>query len=136
MGIRRNPAPPEIGVVDLDTAKRIKRGELRDMRDAVIKEGFSYGGRTYPIDPDIQLAMMIQFQTSQVMPAPSYSWKDVDGIYREIGDADAFRAFVTAALLYGQSQYAREEMLQRLVENQTTVVDVLAVTWMTVPPGG
>ena len=64
MGIRRNPAPPEIGVVDLDTAKRIKRGELRDMRDAVIKEGFSYGGRTYPIDPDIQLSMMIQFQTS------------------------------------------------------------------------
>lgn len=136
MGIKRNPAPPEIGVVDLDTAKRIKRGELRDMRDAVIKEGFSYGGRTYPIDPDIQLAMMIQFQTSQVMPAPSYSWKDVDGIYREIGDADAFRAFVTAALLYGQSQYAREEMLQRLVETKTTVEDVLAVTWMTAPPGG
>lgn len=136
MGIRRNPAPPEIGVVDLDTAKRIKRGELRDMRDAVIKEGFSYGGRTYPIDPDIQLSMMIQFQTSQVMPAPSYSWKDVDGIYREIGDADAFRAFVTAALLYGQSQYAREEMLQGLVESKTTVEDVLAVTWMTVPPGG
>lgn len=136
MGIRRNPAPPEIGVVDLDTAKRIKRGELRDMRDAVIKEGFSYGGRTYPIDPDIQLSMMIQFQTSQVMPAPSYSWKDVDGIYREIGDADAFRTFVTAALLYGQSQYAREEMLQRLIGSKTTVEDVLAVTWMTVPPGG
>lgn len=50
--------------------------------------------------------------------------------------ADAFRAFVTAALLYGQSQYAREEMLQRLVETKTTVEDVLAVTWMTVPPEG
>ena len=86
MGIRRNPAPPEIGVVDLDTAKRIKRGELRDMRDAVIKEGFSYGGRTYPIDPDIQLSMMIQFQTSQVMPAPSYSWKDVGAVRTDCCD--------------------------------------------------
>ena len=86
MGIRRNPAPPEIGVVDLDTAKRIKRGELRDMRDAVIKEGFSYGGRTYPIDPDIQLSMIIQFQTSQVMPAPSYSWKDVGAVRTDCCD--------------------------------------------------
>ena len=66
----------------------------------------------------------------------SFIWKDVDGIYREIGDADAFRAFVTAALLYGQSQYAREEMLQKLVETKTTVEDMLTVTWMTVPPGG
>lgn len=122
------PEPPT-----LDDAKAAKRAELMRARDEIIGEGFAYGGHTYPIRPDRQVTLLMQFTASQTLPAPSYAWKDMDGIYRDIGDAAAFQAFCTAAMLYGQSLFAREEMLQMLVNRAETVGEVEAITWDTVP---
>lgn len=117
----------------LDEVKAAKRTELMRIRDAIIDEGFAYGGFVYPIGPDIQVTLLMQFTASQALPAPSYAWKDTDGIYRDIGDVGAFGAFCTAAMLYGQSLFAWEEMLQTLVNRAETTEGVTAITWDTVP---
>lgn len=73
-----------------------------------------------------------RFLGSQIMPAPFYCWKDAEGIYQEIGDASAFQVVVTGALMYGQSLFAREEMLQGLINAATTIEEVQAISWDTV----
>lgn len=125
--------PIEIIPPSLEDVKRSKRQELMRNRDAVIEEGFLYKGKTYPITSDTQTMMLIQFQSSSVIPAPSYSWKDKYGIYVEIGDATAFQTFAMTAMMYGQSVYSREEMLQGLVEKATTIAELEQITWLTVP---
>lgn len=117
----------------LDMAKGMKRDELMRVRDSVVAEGFPYGGHVYPLDQDVQLALMQQFLGSQIMPAPSYAWKDAGGVYREIGDVQAFQGFCAMAMMYGQSLFSKEEMLQGLVNAAPSVEDVAAITWNTVP---
>ena len=125
--------PPVVIPPTLDEAKKSKRMALMRHRDEVIGEGFTYGAFVFPLDADIQTTMLMTFQSSQLMPAPSYSWKDKDGVYREIGNAAAFQAFAFSAMMYGQSLYAREEMLQGVVNKAATVAEVEAITWDTVP---
>ena len=117
----------------LELAQELKRGELMRMRNAIVEQGFAFGGHLYPIGPDIQGTMHLQFTTSQLMPAPSYSWKDIQGIYRFIGDAAAFQTFIMAALMYGQSLYEWEEMLQGLVNEAEDIEAVQRINWDTVP---
>ena len=125
--------PIEPIVLSLEEVKKSKRNELMRNRDDVIEEGFLYKGKVFPITGDTQTMLLIQFQSSSVIPAPSYSWKDKDGIYVEIGDATAFQTFAMSAMMYGQSVYSREEMLQGLVENATTIAELEQITWLTVP---
>ena len=125
--------PPVIVPPTLDEVKKSKRVALMRHRDEVIGEGFTYGGFVFPLDADIQTTMLMTFQSSQLMPAPSYSWKDKEGVYREIGNAEAFQAFAFSAMMYGQSLYAREEMLQGVVNKAATVAEVEGITWDTVP---
>ena len=125
--------PPVIVPPTLDEAKANKRRELMRHRDEVIGEGFTYGAFVFPLDADIQTTMLMTFQSSQLMPAPSYSWKDKDGVYREIGSAEAFQTFAFSAMMYGQSFYAREEMLQEVINSAATVAEVEGITWDTVP---
>ncbi len=122
------PEPPT-----LDEAKAQKRAELKTARDAVIAEGFTYGDHVFPLDPDVSLSLTQQFIGSQAMPARHYAWKDIDNIYRDIGDAATFQAFAMSMMLYGQSVYAREEMLQNYINNKDDIDVVLGVTWETVP---
>jgi hypothetical protein len=105
------------------------------VRDEIIAEGFLWQGHIYPIGEDIQTTLLVQFQSSQIMPAPSYSWKDIDCIYREVGDAEGFQAFAVAAMMYGKSLFDREEMLQGLVNAAGSVAVVKAISWNTVPDG-
>lgn len=125
--------PPVIVPPTLDEAKANKRRELMRHRDEIIGEGFVYSGFVFPLDADIQTTMLMTFQSSQLMPAPSYSWKDKDGVYREIGSAEAFQTFAFSAMMYGQSFYAREEMLQEVINSAATVAEVEGITWDTVP---
>ncbi len=125
------PPPPD--PLTLEEAQSIKRDELKVLRDSVIAEGFAYGTHTYPLTDDVTQTLLTQFIGSQLMPAPNYGWKDITGIYRDIGDAVAFQAFAMAAMMYGQSVYAREEMLQRYVNVLDSPDAVQAVTWETVP---
>lgn len=122
------PAPPT-----LEEVRAAKRNELMLMRDEIVAQGFSYGGYIFPIGSNIQTTMLMQFQSSQLMPAPSYPWKDIHGIYRQIGDASAFQTFAMAAMMYGQSLYAWEEMLQSLANASEDVETVRSITWDTVP---
>ena len=116
-------------------AKAVKNEELMYLRDSIVGDGFPYGGFVYPISPDVQLSMLMQFQSSQIMPAPSYQWKDIDGIYRNIGSAEEFQRFAVSAMMYGQSLFAREGMLQELVSQAETIEEAQAITWDTVPNG-
>ena len=119
----------------LEMARVVKNEELMHIRDGIVGDGFPYGGFVYPISPDVQLSMLMQFQSSQIMPAPSYQWKDIDGIYRNIGSAEEFQRFAVSAMMYGQSLFAREGMLQELVSQAETIEEVQAITWDTVPDG-
>ncbi len=119
----------------LEMAQRVKINQLMRVRDDIVDDGFPYGGFLYPISPDVQLSMLMQFQSSQIMPAPSYQWKDIDGIYRNIGSAEEFQRFAVSAMMYGQSLFAREGMLQELVSKAETIEEVQAITWDTVPNG-
>lgn len=119
---------------DVESAKQKKRIELIKARDKAISDGFLHSdGNTYPISPDVQVQMLAMFQGSMLMPAPGYSWKDINGIYQSIGNAEAFQAFCTAAMGYGQSLYAREEMLQSYVNSLDTIEAIGCVHWETVP---
>ena len=125
--------PPVVIPPTLDEVKKSKRVALMRHRDEIIGEGFVYSGFVFPLDADIQTTMLMTFQSSQLMPAPSYSWKDKDGVYREIGSAEAFQTFAFSAMMYGQSFYAREEMLQEVINSAATVAEVEGITWDTVP---
>lgn len=119
----------------LEMAKAIKLNQVMRIRDDIVDDGFPYAGFVYPISPDVQLSMLMQFQSSQIMPAPSYQWKDIDGIYRNIGSAEEFQRFAVSAMMYGQSLFAREGMLQELVSQAESIEEVQAITWDTVPDG-
>jgi hypothetical protein len=125
--------PGSVIVNRLDYEKDRKRRELKDIRDSIMLDGFERGGFVFPLDADVQLTMTQEFLGSQIMPGPFYEWKDRDGIYRPIGGAEDFQAFVTAALMYGKGLFAREGMLQAMIENAGTVEEVQAITWDTVP---
>ena len=119
---------------DVESAKEKKRIELIKARDKAISDGFLHSdGNTYPISPDVQVQMLTMFQGSMLLPAPGYSWKDINGIYQSIGNAEAFQAFCTAAMGYGHSLYAREEMLQSHVNSLDTIEAIGCVHWETVP---
>lgn len=118
----------------VEDARALKRHELLKLRDKAIAEGFLHtDGHTYPISPDVQIQMLTMFQGSQAMPAPGYSWKDTNGIYQTIGNAEAFQAFCVTAMGYGQSLYAREEMLQSYVNELDDIEAIGTVHWGTVP---
>lgn len=119
---------------DVESAKEKKRIELIKARDKAISDGFLHSdGNTYPISPDVQVQMLTMFQGSMLLPAPGYSWKDINGIYQSIGNAEAFQAFCTAAMGYGQSLYAREEMLQSHVNGLDDIEAIGCVNWGTIP---
>ena len=119
---------------DVESAKEKKRIELIKARDKAIAEGFLHTDEhVYPINSDVQVQMLTMFQGSMLRPAPGYSWKDINGIYQSIGNAEAFQAFCTAAMGYGQSLYAREEMLQSHVNSLDTIEAIGCVHWETVP---
>ena len=119
---------------DVESAKEKKRIELIKARDKAIAEGFLHTDEhVYPINSDVQVQMLTMFQGSMLLPAPGYSWKDINGIYQSIGNAEAFQAFCTAAMGYGQSLYAREEMLQSHVNSLDTIEAIGCVHWETVP---
>ena len=56
-------------------------------------------------------------------------------MYRNIGNAEAFKGFCAAALGYRKTLFARERMLQELVEAAESIEAVEAITWETVPQG-
>jgi hypothetical protein len=119
------PEPPSI-----EDVKAQKRAELMRARDQVLALGFTYGEYVYPLSDDVKLKMMIMSQAVQMgQTEQSYSWKDINEVYREIGDADAFQVFCSASLAYGLGLYAQEEALQALVNAAETVEEVWAVTW-------
>lgn len=127
---------PEEDVVEVARAR--KRIKLRKHRDAIVAEGYRYEGYVFPLTEDVKLAMLMQFQSSQLPTTPPeyvFSWKDMGEVYREIGNAQAFQMFALGAMGYGQSLYAWEEMLQTMVNAAATVEAVEAITWDTVPDG-
>lgn len=127
------PNPPT-----LDETKAAKRAELMTMRDQLIAVGFDWNGHHYPLSPELSGDMLIKLAAMQMLPPPPeyiYQWKDTTGAYRDIGNAEAFKAFCAAALGYGEVLFARERMLQALVEAAETIDAVEAITWETVPQG-
>lgn len=131
----RHAAPPPKPKT-LAEAQAQKRVELMTARDAEVAKGFHYQGHAYPLTEQDRLNMMIQFQASQVQPAPHYQWKDIDLIYRDIGDAQALAIFITSALAFGEVYYTREAQLQYLVNHATTIEQVEAIDWDTPVPDG
>nr|WP_314719157.1 DUF4376 domain-containing protein [uncultured Fretibacterium sp.] len=126
-------------VPTLEEAKTSKRGELMAARDRLVAAGFDWNGHHYPLSPELSGDMLIKLTAMQMLPPPPeyvYQWKDAGGVYRNIGNAEAFKTFCAAALGYGEALFARERMLQELVEAAKTVEAVEAVSWDTVPEGG
>lgn len=125
--------------ITLDEAKAAKRTELMAMRDSLIAAGFDWAGHHYPLSPELSGDMLIQLTAMQMLPPPPeyvYQWKDSAGIYRDIGNAEAFKTFCAAALGHGEALFARERMLQELVGAAESIEAVEAITWGTVPQGG
>lgn len=130
----QSPTPPT-----LEEVKASKRGELMAMRDGLIAAGFDWNGHHYPLSPELSGDMLIKLTAMQMLPPPTeyvYQWKDTTGVYRNIGNAEAFKTFCAAALGYGEALFARERMLQELVEAAETVEAVQAISWETVPKEG
>lgn len=119
----------------LELAKAVKKDELMRMRDALVAGGFPHKGRVFPIGPDIQVTMLVQFIGSQSMSGNHYAWKDVGGDYVDIGDAATFQEFMVRAMMFGQSFFSWEEMLQELVHKAESIEAVQAIAWDTVPDG-
>lgn len=125
-------------VPTLDEAKAAKRAELMAVRDSLIAVGFDWGGYHYPLSPELSSDMLIKLTAMQILPPPPeyvYQWKDSDGIYRDIGNTDSFKAFCAGALSHGEALFARERMLQELVEAAESIEAVEAIAWETVPQG-
>ena len=125
-------------LLTLDGVKAAKRAELMTMRDQLIAAGFDWSGHRYPLSPELSSDMLIKLAAMQMLPPPPeyvYQWKDAGGIYRDIGNSEAFKAFCAAALGYGEALFARERMLQGLVETAESIEAVEAITWETVPQG-
>ena len=126
-------------VPTLEEAKASKRSELMGARDGLIAAGFDWNGNHYLLSLELSNDMLIRLTAMQMLPPPPeyvYQWKDAGGVYRNIGNAEAFKTFCAAALGYGEALFARERMLQELVEAAETVEAVEAVSWDTVPEGG
>lgn len=125
-------------LLTLDGAKAEKRAELMAIRDQLIAAGFDWNGHHYPLSPELSSDMLIKLTAMQMLPPPPeyvYQWKDSGGIYRDIGNAEAFKTFCAAALGHGEALFARERMLQELVEAAETAGAVRAISWGTVPQG-
>ena len=125
-------------LLTLDGAKAIQRAALMAIRDQFITAGFDWNGHHYPLSPELSGDMLIKLTAMQMLPPPPeyvYQWKDAGGVYRNIGNAEAFKAFCAAALGYGEALFARERMLQELVEAAESIEAVEAITWETVPQG-
>ena len=125
--------PPVIVPPTLDEAKANKRRELMRHRDEIIGEGFAYSGFVFPLDANVQSLLLIQYQSSKATPKPLYAWKDKDGIPRTIGNASEFQKFAETALMFGDSLYTHEMMLQEVINSAATVAEVEGITWDTVP---
>ena len=109
------------------------------VRDGLVAAGFDWNGHHYPLSPELSGDMLIKLTAMQMLPPPAeyvYQWKDITGGYRDIGNAEAFKAFCAAALGYGEALFARERMLQELVEAAKNVEAVQAISWGTVPKEG
>lgn len=136
-GIIVEEIPPVL--ITLGEAKTAKRAELMAARDQFLAAGFDWQGHHYPLSPELSGDMIIKLTAMQMLPPPPeyiYQWKDASGIYRDIGNADAFKVFCAGALSHGEALFARERMLQELVEAATTVKAVEAITWNIVPTHG
>lgn len=134
----RKAAEWENHVPTLEEAKASKRSELMAARDRLIAAGFDWNEHHYPLSPELSSDMLIKLTAMQMLPPPPeyvYQWKDAGGVYRNIGNAEAFKAFCAAALGYGEALFARERMLQELVEAAESIEAVEAITWETVPQG-
>ena len=126
-------------LLTLDGVKATKRTELMTMRDQLIAAGFNWNGHHYPLSPELSSDMLIKLTAMQMLPPPPeyvYQWKDTTGVYRDIGNAEAFKGFCAAALGHGEALFARERMLQELVETAESIEAVEAITWETVPNEG
>ena len=126
-------------VPTLDEAKMAKRVELMAMRDSLIAAGFDWNGHHYPLSPELSSDILIKLTAMQMLPPPPeyvYQWKDSAGIYRDIGNAEAFKTFCAAALGHGEALFARERMLQELVEAAESIEAVQEISWDTVPEEG
>ena len=126
-------------LLTLDGAKAEKRAELMAIRDQLIATGFDWSGHHYPLSPELSSDMLIKLTAMQMLPPPPeyvYQWKDTTGVYRDIGNAEAFKGFCAAALGHGEALFARERMLQELVEAAESIEAVEAITWGTVPEEG
>ena len=137
--VAHEPAPTPPPPPTLDEAKMAKRVELMAMRDSLIAAGFDWSGHHYPLSPELSGDMLIQLTAMQMLPPPPeyvYQWKDSGGVYRNIGNAEAFKTFCAAALGHGEALFARERMLQELVEAAETIEAVQAISWETVPEEG
>ena len=133
------PPVPEYPQLPLDAVKAFKRAELMGIRDQLIFSGFDWHGHHYPLSPELSGDMLIKLMAMQMQPPPAefiYQWKDDTGVYRDIGNADAFKTFCAAALSYGETLFAKERMLQELVEAAESIEAVEAITWETVPEMG
>ena len=125
-------------LLTLNGAKAEKRAELMAIRDQLIAVGFDWSGHHYPLSPELSSDMLIKLTAMQMLPPPPeyvYQWKDATGVYRDIGNAEAFKTFCAAALGYGEALFARERMLQEVVEAAETVEAVEAIAWETIPQG-
>jgi len=125
-------------LLTLGGAKTTQRAALMARRDQLLAAGFDWNGRHYPLSPELSSDMLIKLTAMQMLPPPPeyvYQWKDAGGVYRDIGKAEAFKGFCAAALGYGEALFARERMLQELVEAAESIEAVEAITWETVPQG-
>jgi len=125
-------------LLTLGGAKTTQRAALMARRDQLLAAGFDWNGHHYPLSPELSGDMLIKLTAMQMQPPPPeyvYQWKDNTGVYQDIGNAEGFKTFCAAALGYGEALFARERMLQELVEAAKTVEAVEAITWETVPQG-
>ena len=122
-------------LLTLGGAKTTQRAALMARRDQLLAAGFDWNGHHYPLSPELSGDMLIQLTAMQMLAPPPeyvYQWKDTGGVYRNIGNAEAFKGFCAAALGYGEALFARERMLQELVEAAETIEAVEAIAWETV----
>ena len=122
-------------LLTLGGAKTTQRAALMARRDQLLAAGFDWNGHHYPLSPELSGDMLIKLTAMQMLAPPPeyvYQWKDTGGVYRNIGNAEAFKGFCAAALGYGEALFARERMLQELVEAAETIEAVEAIAWETV----
>lgn len=122
--------PPEPTLTELKTAKN---AEINAARAAANTGTFTHSGKTFSCDAlsrgDID-GMNGYVALFAALPAVfTGEWKAIDNTFLPIPDVAAWKAFYSAMVLQGASNFAHAQDLKAQLEAATTQADVAAIVW-------